>query len=83
MRKTLFKSVPPILAALAALAAIVAPWASQAAGFQDENLIVTIPNEFQVGSHGDQGPMAIAEYVPRGETVSAWSRMITVQVFPA
>jgi hypothetical protein len=78
MRKTLFTRAPP---ALAALAVIAAPSASQAAALQDENLLVTIPNGFQTGKRTTQGPMNIAEYVPQGETVSDWSRMVTVQVF--
>jgi hypothetical protein len=78
MRKTLFKTARPILAALAAIAA---PLPSPAAPLVDENIFVVIPNDFQVGRQDEQGPTILAEYVPRGETVSAWSRMITVQVF--
>lgn len=66
---------------LGALMALAMPSAPSAAPLQDENLLVTIPNGFQVGKQNDQGAMTIAEYVPQGETVSDWSRMVTVQVF--
>ena len=78
MRKSLVTTVMPRLAALVAFAA---PSAWSAGAFQDENLLVAIPSGFQIGKQGEQGPMIIAEYVPQGETVSGWSRMVTVQVF--
>ena len=66
---------------LGASAAFAAPSTPSAAPLQDENLFVTIPRGFQIGKHGDNGPMTGAEYIPQGETVSDWSRMVTVQVF--
>jgi len=78
MRKNLFRTASPILVGVAT---ICAPLAPHAAPLQDENILVTIPNDFQAGYRDEQGPMILAEYVPRGETVSMWSRMITVQVF--
>jgi hypothetical protein len=78
MRKTSIKRALPVLGALAAFAA---PSMPSAAALQDENLLVSIPNGFQIGKQGDNGPMTGAEYIPQGETVSDWSRMVTVQVF--
>ena len=65
-------------AALLALSA----GASSAAGSQDETLIAPIAQGFQLGDQGQSGPGSeIAEYIPKGETVDAWSRMVTVQIF--
>lgn len=66
---------------IAAGLALCSTDAVSAAPFQDETLLVTIPNGFIVGNQGEQGPMTIAEYVPQGETVADWSQMVTVQVF--
>ncbi|THD62039.1 hypothetical protein [Phenylobacterium sp.] len=68
-------------AGLVALVAFGAPSAASAAGLQDENLIIEIPKGFIVGKQGENGPMIGAEYIPQGETVLSWTRMITVQVF--
>jgi hypothetical protein len=78
MRKSLLAVVASLVMALVAFSA---PSLSIARGLQDENLLAPIPSGFQIGKQGEQGPMIIAEYVPQGETVSAWTRMITVQVF--
>lgn len=76
MQKRLVATAAAYLAALA-----IAPAARSAPAFQDETLLVTIPTGFTVGKQGENGPMIGAEYVPQGETVTAWTRMITVQVF--
>jgi hypothetical protein len=55
--------------------------AAASAPLQDENLLVVVPDHFQIGNQRAQGPTIIAEYVPEGETVSDWSRMVTIQVF--
>jgi hypothetical protein len=47
----------------------------------DENLISPVPTGFQIGMHANNGPMTIAEFVPDGETVKDWSKMVTVQIF--
>lgn len=60
---------------------VLAPLAAWPAPLEDENILVNIPKDFEVGSQSTQGPMTIAEYVRHGETVQAWSRMVTVQVF--
>lgn len=68
---------------LVGLAAIVALMSSTPglAQLQAENLLAGVPEGFEVGYHASQNGMIIAEFVPKGETVEAWSRMITVQVF--
>ena len=72
------------LAPLAAcgLIALTPAGAVSAAGFQDETLLAPIPQGFQLGDQGQSGHGSdIAEYIPQGETVDHWSRMVTVQIF--
>jgi hypothetical protein len=76
MRKSISTAAGVGLAALVAFGAAPA-WSA----FQDENLLTVIPNGFKIGKQGENGPMIGAEYVPQGETVLDWTRMITVQVF--
>ena len=78
MQTRVFGKIAPMLAVLIALAA---PSAWAAPGFQDENVITPITKGFTVGKQGENGPMIISEFVPQGETVASWTRMITVQVF--
>jgi len=77
MGTTFAKTAASFLAAFVALSGRSA----SGAALQDENLLAAIPPGFQIGNTAQQGPMIIAEYVPQGETVSGWSRMVTVQVF--
>ena len=56
--------------ALSAMAALV-----------DETLLTPLPAGFKLGFSAEKGRMTMQEYVPTGETVDAWSSMITVQVF--
>lgn len=65
---------------LAALLAAFETAASGAAGLSGENLLVPLPGDFKVGYSASQGLQSLAEYVPKGETVDNWSRMITVQI---
>jgi hypothetical protein len=67
--------------ALCLCASALAASAASAAGLRDENVLTPLPSGFKMGFHTAQGPMTMAEYVPAAETVDAWSRMITVQVF--
>ena len=55
--------------------------ASATAGLRDENVLTPLPSGFKVGYHAVQWPLTMAEYVPSAESVEAWSRMITVQIF--
>ena len=68
------------LMGLAAVAALMCS-TPVLAQLQDENLLAGVPEGFEVGYQASQNGMVIAEFVPKGETVEAWSRMITVQVF--
>ncbi len=46
---------------------------------RDENVLTPLPAGFGIGAQGDNGPLHTAELIPAGETVNAWSRMITQQ----
>ena len=59
-----------ILAALAVLAAGPA-----------ERLVAPLPAGFVVGYRAAQGEVSMEERIPQGETVDAWTRMITLQRF--
>ena len=61
------------------MAAIVMAGPASAA-LQAENLLTPAPPGFKVGSQGSQGPMQAQELVPEGQTVDAWSTMITIQI---
>jgi hypothetical protein len=50
-------------------------------GLQDENVLLPQPEGFKVGFHNRQTQMETTEYLPAGETVDDWSRMITEQIF--
>ncbi len=50
-------------------------------GLDAENLLTAVPEGFELGYQASQGPMDMSEYVPVGETVYNWTRMMTVQVF--
>ena len=67
---------------LAGLCAILAgAGGSASAAQQDENVLTPMPSGFKMGYHTAQGAMTMAEYVPAGESVDAWSTMITVQIY--
>jgi hypothetical protein len=59
----------------------VAPPPAAAQTLQDENLLTGLPSGFRVASRGRVESMSGSEYVPQGETVENWTRMITVQIF--
>ena len=62
-----------ILAAFAASAA--------RADLENENLLVTAPPGYKVGSSDKKPNMLMTEFVPAKETVENWTEMVTVQVF--
>ena len=67
---------------MAGLFALATAGASLAAEPEGETLLAPIPQAFQFGDQGQSGPGSdMTEYVLKGETVDAWSQMITVQVF--
>ena len=62
------------------------PPASEASGasappIRNEELLVNWPAGFKVGYQAAHDNMNMTEYVPTDETVTDWSRMMTVQVF--
>jgi hypothetical protein len=66
-----------LLGVVAALTIAAAP----APGLDGETLLEAMPKDFILGFQTTNGPMVMQEMVPRGETVDAWSRMITTQIF--
>ena len=48
---------------------------------QAENLLVAQPPGFKVGYQSNHDNSAISEWVPVGESVDAWTQMLTVQVY--
>jgi hypothetical protein len=63
---------------LAALAVLSTPALAQ---IQDENLLTPMPAGFTVGYQAAEGPQEIHELIPEGESIEAWSAMVTVQIF--
>jgi hypothetical protein len=55
--------------------------AVQGQGMTGEILLAGMPEPFELGWQGQKDNMDMSEYVPHGETVDDWTRMITVQVF--
>jgi hypothetical protein len=76
---TLWRSGARLLGAGCITVAAVS--AASAAPLEDENLLVAVPDGFVSGYQAAQGSMTMQEFVPRGQTVETWSRMVTVQVF--
>jgi hypothetical protein len=72
-----------MLRALAAAAVLVAAGfgAAYAQGLTDENVLVGIPEGFVTGYDASQEGQEIHEFVPAGETVENWTRMITIEIF--
>src|SRR5690348_15133178 len=54
---------------------------ARAFAFEGENLLVTMPQGYKVGFQQKKANAQITEMVPSGETVEAWTEMVTVQVF--
>jgi hypothetical protein len=63
-----------------ALFLVCVPWIAKAEPLQDENLLVSVPADWERVTGGRKGNMSISEYVPKGETVDNWTQMITVQI---
>lgn len=61
---------------ITALALAAAALASPAAA---EKLALPPAPGFVAGYHASQGNLTVDEYIPRGESVQRWTRMITVQ----
>ncbi|MHB1034338.1 MAG: hypothetical protein ACYC35_04315 [Pirellulales bacterium] len=48
---------------------------------QDENLLVGVPQGWEMVTGGKQGGITLSEFVPKGQNVDNWTQMITVQIF--
>jgi hypothetical protein len=46
-----------------------------------ENLVQTVPPGFKLGFNNSQDGMKMQEWIPEGETVENWSKMVTTQIF--
>jgi hypothetical protein len=46
-----------------------------------ENLLITKPKSYTVGYQKKSDAQMMSEWVPQGETVEAWTEMVTVQIF--
>ena len=46
-----------------------------------ENFIVTMIKGFKLGNHQNTNKVLLNEYIPEGETVQNWTKMITVLIF--
>ncbi len=62
------------------LAGVLAATRSELTG---ENLLVVIPGGYELAYNQKTDQGEINEFVPKGETVEAWSEMITIQLLPA
>jgi hypothetical protein len=61
------------------LAGVTRVWGQPA--LQAENLLVAQPEGFKVGYQANKDNSAISEWVPEGQSVDAWTQMLTVQVY--
>lgn len=50
-------------------------------GLKNENILAPMPSGFVAGNVARNARGSIGEFVPEGETVNNWSKMITIQVF--
>lgn len=66
----------PIAAAFVALTLSAA-----LADLENENLLVALPSGYKVDFQSKKNNIAMTEMVPAGESVKAWTEMVTVQVF--
>ena len=63
-----------------AIAATLAFGAS-ARALEAENLLITKPKSYSVGYQKKSDTQMMSEWVPQGESVEAWTEMVTVQIF--
>lgn len=54
---------------------------SPATGFENENLLVSLPKGYKIGFQTQQDNMRMTEMIPLGETLENWTEMVTVQIF--
>jgi len=48
--------------------------------FQGENLLVSVPEGWEMVHGGRTGDITLSEFVPKGQTVDNWRQMITIQI---
>lgn len=63
------------------VATLVAALPAAAFAFEGENLLVSLPDGYKIGFQKRQGNMQITEMVPKAETATGWTEMVTLQVF--
>jgi len=71
-----------LLRTLTVLVAMSLPGAALAQ-LEAENLLVGLPDGFVVANAvqgGEKGTISASEFIPNGETVDDWSKMVTIQV---
>ena len=59
----------------------IQPTAATKSDLENENLLTTLPEGFKSGFEAQENNFVISEMIPEGETVEAWSTMITVEIF--
>lgn len=75
---TLTENMRATIAAGFVLALVAGPAAAQ---LVNENLLVGMPAGYKVGFNDKNERRIMTEMVPAGETVEAWTEMLTVQIF--
>jgi hypothetical protein len=70
---SLFLAVTFLMAHTATFATDIAP--------EGENLFQVLPSGFQIGNQQSGDHIDLTEMVPNGESVDAWTQLITIQVF--
>jgi hypothetical protein len=75
--------VPEIaMRSLLILVLTVLPAFAQAQALSEgEHLLAPVPQGFVLGHQGEDAAGVIQEYIPGGESVQAWSQMMTVRIF--
>jgi hypothetical protein len=66
---------------LTSLFLLVAPMAGQAQA-PGERLLAPIPQGYVLGHSARSAEGVLQEYIPAGETLAAWSQMMTIRDFP-
>lgn len=64
-----------------ATALALASTGARAQGLSGENLLTGVPDGFVSGDDAAQDGQEIHEFVPSGETVDEWSRMVTIEIY--
>jgi hypothetical protein len=48
---------------------------------QDENLLISVPQGWEMVTSDKQDGITLSEFVPKGQTAADWRQMITIQIF--